>query len=48
MANVNTQKSEKPKCFVIMPFGGWFDSYHSDIYIPAIEKAGFEPTRADD
>lgn len=38
----------KPKCFVIMPFGGWFDKYYIDIYIPAIEAAGFEAKRADD
>ena len=38
----------KPNCFVIMPFGGWFDNYYNDIYIPAIEAAGFEAKRADD
>ena len=38
----------KPKCFVIMPFGGWFDKYYIEIYIPAIEAAGFEAKRADD
>lgn len=38
----------KPKCFVIMPFGGWFDKYYIDIYIPAIEAAGFEAKRAED
>lgn len=38
----------KPKCFVIMPFGGWFDKYYVEIYIPAIEDAGFEAKRADD
>lgn len=35
-------------CFVIMPFGGWFDSYYKTIYIPAIKAAGLEPHRADD
>lgn len=35
-------------CFVIMPFGGWFDSYYSDIYCPAILKSGLDPRRADD
>lgn len=50
---VKTQKpkkttTEKPKCFIIMPFGGWFDNYYADIYIPSIEKAGFEAKRADD
>ncbi|QJW89106.1 hypothetical protein HNV11_06735 [Spirosoma taeanense] len=38
----------KPKCFVIMPFGGWFDKYYLEIYIPAIEAAGFDAKRADD
>lgn len=41
-------EEEKPKCFVIMPFGGWFDKYYVEIYIPAIEAAGFEAKRADD
>lgn len=41
-------KKQKPMCFVIMPFEGWFDSYYSEIYIPAIEDAGFEAKRADD
>ncbi len=35
-------------CFVIMPFGGWFDSYWKDIYQPAIEAAHLAPRRADD
>lgn len=39
---------EKPKCFIIMPFGGWFDKYYLEIYIPAIEAAGFDAKRADD
>lgn len=43
-----TTESEKPQCFVIMPFGGWFDNYYVDIYIPAIENAGFDAKRADD
>lgn len=55
MAKIATTKSNekqteetKPKCFVIMPFGGWFDKYYIEIYIPAIEEAGFEAKRADD
>ena len=40
--------SSKPNCFVIMPFGGWFDKYYSEIYKPAIENAGLESKRADD
>jgi hypothetical protein len=38
----------KGTCFVIMPFGGYFDTYFDDIYVPAIEKAGLCPTKADD
>lgn len=44
----STDKVDKPKCFIIMPFGGWFDKYYLDIYIPAIEAAGFDAKRADD
>lgn len=35
-------------CFVMMPFGEWFDRYYQDVYIPAIKEAGFEPVRADE
>lgn len=35
-------------CFVMMPFGQWFDRYYQEIYIPAIKDAGFEPVRADE
>jgi hypothetical protein len=35
-------------CFVMMPFGEWFDRYYQEIYIPAIKEAGFEPVRADE
>lgn len=35
-------------CFVMMPFGGWFDKYYQQIYVPAIKDAGFEPVRADE
>ncbi len=41
-------KQKKDTCFVIMPFGGWFDNYYVDIYKPAIVNAGLEPKRADD
>ena len=34
-------------CFVLMPFGEWFDRYYKEIYVPAIKEAGFEPVRAD-
>ena len=35
-------------CFVMMPFGDWFDRYYKDIYVPAIKEAGFEPVRVDE
>lgn len=35
-------------CFVMMPFGHWFDKYYQEIYIPAIKEAGFEAIRADE
>ena len=35
-------------CFVMMPFGQWFDQYYQEIYSPAIKEAGFEPLRADE
>jgi len=35
-------------CFVMMPFGEWYDRYYSEIYVPAIKEAGFEPVRADE
>ncbi len=35
-------------CFVMMPFGPYFDSYYQKIYVPAIKDAGFEPVRADE
>jgi len=38
----------KNVCFVIMPYGGWFDIYYDNIYRPAIEKAGLNSLRADD
>lgn len=34
-------------CFVLMPFGEWFDRYYKEIYVPATKEAGFEPLRAD-
>lgn len=41
-------KSAKDVCFVIQPFGGWNDEYHTEIFCKAIEGAGLEPKRADD
>ena len=35
-------------CFVMMPFGHWFDSYYKELFTPAIKDAGMEPFRADE
>jgi chromatin remodeling complex protein RSC6 len=35
-------------CFVIMPYGDWFDEYFNEIYYQAIWNAGMTPRRADD
>src|SRR5208282_4904856 len=35
-------------CFVMMPFGEWYDVYYKEIYVPAIKEAGYEPVRADE
>jgi len=50
-----TRASKEPRvrqfldiCFVMMPFGPWYDRYYQDIYVPAIRDAGFEPVRADE
>lgn len=41
--------AKKDECFVIMPFSEeWSDDYYSEVYSPAIEKAGMTPRRADD
>jgi hypothetical protein len=34
-------------CFIMMPFGPWFDRYYKEIYQPACKDAGLEPIRAD-
>lgn len=38
----------KNKCFVIMPYGGWNDTYFEKIFQPAIIESGLDPIRADD
>jgi hypothetical protein len=38
----------KGLCFVISPFGGWFDAYYKQVFEPAIRKAKLAPHRADD
>ncbi|MFN7979216.1 MAG: hypothetical protein U0P30_13860 [Vicinamibacterales bacterium] len=37
-----------PLCFVIMPFGGYFDGYYTDVIRPSLERAGVECKRADE
>ena len=44
----STGSDSKGACFIITPFGGWFDDYYETIYKPAIEAAGLVATRADD
>lgn len=34
-------------CFVVMPFAEPHGGYYSKVYVPAIEKAGLKPVRAD-
>ena len=41
-------KEKDDICFTIMPFGGWFDKYYSDVYCPAIKESGLVARRADD
>lgn len=38
----------RPICFVMTPFGDWYDQYYSEIHKPAIEAAELKPRRADD
>ena len=40
--------AEANVCFVISPFGGYFDQYYEVVFGPAIEAAGLTPRRADD
>ncbi|MEK9158170.1 MAG: hypothetical protein AAB638_03250 [Patescibacteria group bacterium] len=42
------QKETKQICFVISPFGDWFNLYYKDVFRPAIESAGLEAHRVDD
>ena len=40
--------SDKDICFIIMPYGDWFDHYYKQIYKKAILDAGLKPIRADE
>ncbi len=44
----DTDQTVKDSVLVIMPFGGWFDTYYSEIYKPAIDKAKLISQRVDD
>lgn len=35
-------------CFIMMPFGGQFDSYYRQVLCPAVEASGMQPVRADE
>lgn len=49
MGNKATEsKTDEKNCFIIMPFGGWFDKYYENIFVPAIVDAKMKPSRADD
>jgi len=48
MAKVTDHSKKLDSCFVIMPFGSYFDNYYTDIYKPAIEAVGLCAKRADD
>ena len=55
IANEESNKDEKKNCFVIMPISdpatyksGHFRRVYEDIFIPAIEEAGYNAIRADD
>ncbi|MCK5347631.1 MAG: hypothetical protein KAR20_29690, partial [Candidatus Heimdallarchaeota archaeon] len=40
--------SQDDTCFVMMPFADPIGKYYPSIYMPAVEKAGLTPVRADD
>ena len=47
----STKKAAKRKknfCFVISPFGGYYERYFEEVYEPAVLAAGLEARRADD
>lgn len=44
----SSDNTNKETCFIIMPFGGWFDTYYRDIYCAAIGECNLQAKRADD
>lgn len=48
MAPTKNSKNDPKSCFVVMPFGGTWDPYYTQIYEPAIQDSGLLSVRADD
>lgn len=48
MAQTKNSKNDPKSCFVVMPFGGTWDPYYTQIYEPAIQDSGLLSVRADD
>lgn len=54
-ATVSVIPDVQAECFVIMPISdvegyekGHFERVYKDVFVPAIQKAGFKPFRADE
>ncbi|WP_136660304.1 hypothetical protein [Nitratireductor sp. XY-223] len=47
-ASAPAKAKTQDTCFVMMPFGGYYDMRFEDIYKPAVEAANLTPLRADD
>ncbi len=45
MTGKSDQFSKDLNCFVIMTFGGLFDRYYLNIFVPAIQAAGLRRCR---
>jgi len=41
-------QAKEKTCFVVMPFGGFFENRYKETYAPAILEAGLKPRRVDD
>src|SRR5262245_20619558 len=48
MARTKDTSRDAKICFMVMPFGGIWDRYYTQIYEPAIGDAELVPVRADD
>lgn len=47
-ASSKVKKKKQHSCFVISPFGGYYDRYFEEVYEPAVAAAGLHARRADD